>query len=367
MNRTELLAYLKSLSGTGRMLSGQHCDESDPQGSYDALVKPLPAVPAILGGSPRVGQADDLSPNETLFSILGDHATNNGIIMLEAHFANPYLPVNEQSIGSAWLSGPKPDLTNLAASYGVSPSYLAFWAQVDRLIDGIKTLPDNAMIIIRLLHEANGSWFWWGYDAQQPDKATQQINLLTRLKTYIQPKIKQNPLWMHAGSGLSWFAPTDFGRPDWVDVVGASLYRDELDWIHPDDLASLKATGKPIFLSEVGPDVSHAQPGNWDTTKILSVDPQIVGWQTWQDYTDPTNGHLLIAAVQNQNFQSLYRNPRTVTLSGLNTSVAPPPQPPTPPQPAPSPTPDPAPVPPLPSPSSLGSPNPFPRFLGPLN
>lgn len=365
MNRTELLNYLKGLPNVGA-LSGQHLDESDPQGSYNRLVASLPDVPAILGASPRVGASDDLSPNQTLFSILGDHATNGGIVMLEAHFANPWLPTNQQSIGSAWLSGTKPDLTVLAQTSGVTPAYLNFWAQVDRLVDLIKTLPDNALIILRLLHENNGAWFWWGVDNPLvAGKDVQQIKLYKQLQSYINAKVKQNPLWMHSGTALSYYAPCSYGRPDTVDLVGASLYRDALDWIHPQDLTDLKATGKPVFLSEAGPDVSKPQPGSWDTTKLLNVDKSVVGWQTWQDYTDPTNGHLLIAAVQNKNWQTLYADSHTVTRSKLPTSVTPQPPTPTPPTPVPSP-PNPAPVPPLPSPSSPTPPNPLPRFYGPL-
>lgn len=341
MNRTEFLTYLKNLP-PGNHLSGQHLDESDPQGSYNRLVSPLPDVPAILGASPRVGASDDQSPNKTLFSILADHATKGGVVMLECHFANPFLPTSQQSIGSAWLSDPHPDLTQLSPPTGVSPAYLAFWAQVDRFIDLIKTLPDNTLLILRLLHEANGEWFWWGYDPRIADQNARQVALYTQLQKYITPKIKQNPLWMHSGSGMSYYAPCDYGRPDWVDLVGASLYRDQLDWIHQEDLDSMRATGKPMFLSEAGPDVSKKQSGNWDTTQLYSKVPlSIVGWQTWQGYTDPTNGYLHLAAVENLNWQNLYIHPSTITRSGLPKSVTPPPTPPTP-----------APFPPVPAPAN---------------
>jgi hypothetical protein len=97
LNRTEFLNYLKGLPATGKALSGQHLDESDPQGSYNRLVAPLPDVPVILGGSPRVGQNDDQRPNATLLSIMADHATKGGVVELECHFANPWLPTPQPS------------------------------------------------------------------------------------------------------------------------------------------------------------------------------------------------------------------------------------------------------------------------------
>lgn len=353
MNRTEFLNYLKSLPVTGKALSGQHLDESDPQGSYDRLVKPLPDVPVILGGSPRVGQNDDQRPNGTLLSILGDHASKGGVVTLECHFANPWLPVDQQSIGSAWLSGPKPDLRVLSTIGGVTPPYLAFWAQVDRWIDQIKTLPDNTLLILRLLHEANGEHFWWGYDPNIPDQDQRQINLYKRLRDYITPKIKQYPLWVHSGTAASWYAPVSYGRPAWVDLVGCSHYQNELGtFIHPEDLTSLEQDGRPVLYMETGPDDSKVQPGNWDCMQLVTARPSnVVGWQMWQGYTRDPNGYLNLAAVENQNWQSLYRSPFTVTRSSFVATNS------TPPTSLPTPTP----VNPQPS-TRLGTPDPFPIF-----
>ena len=366
MNRTEFLTYLKGLPATGKALSGQHLDESDPQGSYDALVKPLPDVPAILGGSPRVGQNDDQRPNETLLSILGDHATHGGVVTLECHFANPWLPDQQQSIGSAWLPGSKPDLRILSAQYGVTPAYLAFWAQVDRWIDQIKTLPDNTLLILRLFHEANGEHFWWGYDPAIPDQDQRQIALYLRVKNYVTAKIKQYPLWVHSGTAASWYAPVSYGRPDWVDLVGCSLYSNDLSFIHPQDLTDLQNDGRPVLFMETGPDDSKPQPGNWDCNQLVTKRPSnVVGWQTWQGFTTSQNGYLHLAAVENQNWKSLYQSPHTITRSALPTTTVDPHPLPTPPVAAPSP--NPVPAPPLPSPSFLtGVPNPFPNLYSPL-
>jgi mannan endo-1,4-beta-mannosidase len=325
VNKQQFLTYLGLIKGR-QALSGQHItNDASTQDSYNTLIKPLPHVPAMLGVTPKVGQGDDLTYNPVLLGLAATHTDAGGVLIVDCHFADPWLPAGQQNIASAWVANPeaaKPDLGQLSGSYSVSAPYLAFWSQVDRLTDFLNALPPNALVILRLLHEGNGTWFWWGADTGNLDvQETKQLALHNALYTYVTKRVKKSLVWMHAASGESYYAPAAYARPDFVDLVGCSLYDNALQWVHSDDFASMINTGKPVFLSEAGPSESVPQTGTWDTRALLNIDPRIVGWQCWQG-SGGQYGYMHLGLAENQHAADTLCNPRTINLDSLPAGLA---------------------------------------------
>jgi mannan endo-1,4-beta-mannosidase len=325
VNKQQFLTYLSDIKGK-QALSGQHiANDASTTDSYNQFIAALPHVPAMLGVTPKVGQGDDLTYNPVVLALAAAHTDAGGVLIVDCHFADPWLPSGQQNIASAWVPNPeaaKPDLSQLSASFSVSAPYLAFWSQVDRLTDFLNALPPSALVILRLLHEGNGTWFWWGADSGNlASQEAKQLALHTALYAYVNKRVKKSLVWMHAASGESYYAPAAYARPSFVDLVGCSLYDNNLTWVHSDDFTSMINTGKPVFLSEAGPSEAVPQTGTWDTRTLLNIDPRIVGWQCWQG-SGGEYGYMHLGLAENLHAADTLNSPRTVNLDTLPETVA---------------------------------------------
>ncbi len=320
------LNYLKQLPSRKdkRALSGQHLPEwADAQDAITKFIDPLPAKPSLLGGTIRVGEDDDKSQVQSHIDALNAHSQAGGIVLLDIHPPSPWAPAGQRHIGNAWVDGslPKPDLSKLLLVAEDSEAKTVWWNFVKEVVKFFKALRSDSVIIFRPFHEANGEHFWWGFDHQNGTTQEQKLKALTDdLRRVFEYENLNNVLWMHCGAGASWYAPNKWGRVEWVDIVGATVYHNEFKFIHPEDYQDLLATKKPIILGEVGPDVSKPQPGNWDSSTITrmlkTTYPKVVGWQGWHGW-DINGTFLHVAPTENLKYTELYNNTWTVNLTDL--------------------------------------------------
>jgi mannan endo-1,4-beta-mannosidase len=317
------LAYLNSLTSRSdkRVLTGQHLPEweSAADGTTDYA-----RGQAILGTVALTGADDSYAFQAGLADRMAQQLNAGGLVLMDMHPANPTARAGSRTISSAWVSNAsaaKPSLPALYASAPASSARTAWWAEVDRLVAFLNRLPVGATIAFRPFHESNGSYFWWGMDRTVPNatRSAQLVQLTTDLRDYVTAHVTTvKILWMHDCNALDWDSACSFGRPSWVDLVGADLYSNTLTMPnkYSDTYADLVATGKPILFGEVGPDDTTPNGGTWDSTTIInrirSTFPKVVGWQGWHE----TNGAML-NPVENQNSAQLFADPWSVQLADI--------------------------------------------------
>jgi mannan endo-1,4-beta-mannosidase len=289
MHSTDCMAYLKQIVGH-RLLTGQHLVSNwqDPRTSYEELVEELPVVPAMLGTTILTGAEDSESYNSAGAEVMARHTRAGGILVLDIHPPSPWSA--DQSISSAWVPGDnqessKQELTALL--YG-SRKPARRWAEIRTRIDKyLGALPVDGVVIFRPLHEAGGRHFWWGQDAKNPKRSETGVRALyDNLRNYLAPR-HRNVLWGWS-AGMSWYAPLTYGLPSRFDIIGATLYADDLTF--PDkfgsDYRALRGTGKPVMLFETGAARQPSEPTFDARRYVAGVHrryPAVIGVQVWQD------------------------------------------------------------------------------------
>lgn len=286
MKSADLVPYLTSLRGTA-WLAGQQLPSDDRTPTPAQLMSGMPVPPAIIGANVPVGDTDAHPVDAAVQKILTAHAQLGGIIELCWHPPNWFGSITD--ISGAWVSNvnaPKPDLTTLLS--GTSTARAKYLRYIQRLIAYIKTLPPDAVVIVRAYHEAGGTWFAWGRDVTNPARSEAGVKAIW-VDTMRQIKAAcPNVLGAFSGA-MAWFSPILYGYPgSMVDVVGTSLYSSTVEFANgATDYNDLVTTGKPVVLFEFGPDPDAAPPAGWDSTQLLTAMatryPKLVGAIAWLD------------------------------------------------------------------------------------
>lgn len=323
-NNKKFLDYLKSLPlrGDKRCLTGQHLPEwANAYDAVDNYLEKLNQYPAIIGNTIKTGFNDDVIHLNSHLDVLSKFAQIGGILLLDIHPANPWN--SEGHIGTAWVQDQetKPNLDELLLLAPNSDAKQNWWNQVYRLIDVLNNLPSDATIIFRPFHEANGKHFWWGYNPKNMDQENKLLRLTDDLRRVFEWE-GQKVIWAHSGTAQSWFAPVKWGRPSWVDIVGATVYDNGVVFKDDREYYELLATYKPVLISEIGPTVAEniEQPGNWDSSQITkslkTKYPKVIGWQAWHGWE--RNGKWLhVAPSENLNSTMPFTNSWSVNVEDL--------------------------------------------------
>ncbi|ONI73140.1 hypothetical protein ALI144C_45180 [Actinosynnema sp. ALI-1.44] len=256
-----------------RVVCGQQLDDITAA-SYDhiveALVKRTGKYPAMLGVSVR----DDWKRSDS--RILTDHWRRGGLVTVDIHPSNPWIPGG--GANSAWVADAKarkPDLRALLATSDSSPQRAAWRAQLERVGDLVEELgAAGIVVLLRPLHEGNGSWFWWGQD--MPTRKTFARDLYRDVFFYIsETRRLHNVLWVYS-PGASWdgAALSYYPGDEYVDMVCPSRYDDEMLMLGDrkgqspyNDYKDILTTGKPLGFSECGPE--KKRDGSWDSRLIV--------------------------------------------------------------------------------------------------
>ena len=196
-----------------------------------------------------------------------------------------------------------------------SPTFNKWYAELDRIATGLEELQKAGVVVLwRPMQEMNGSWFWWG-SKSSPDNPEHYKKVFRDMFNYFTYEKKLNNLiWVysiavHCGresmKDPSYYYPGD----EYVDIVGTNVYESEGYKIC--DYEAIKAIGKPVALTECGPDHSKMD-GTFDNTLMLKAikdhAQDIIYWTTWHDWPD----HY-VSMVSNQNAKKLLEDPWVIT------------------------------------------------------
>lgn len=180
--------------------------------------------PAIYGfdlGRIELGWPHNLDsvPFEKTRQFIREAYDRGGVITLSWHLNNPLTG------GSAWDN--KPGAVPSILPGGSRNALYTIW--LDRVAEFIKSLKgsngENIPVILRLFHELNGSWFWWGKNQNSPDDIKQlwrytihylktEKNIHSLLYAYNTDKFNSGEEYMerYPGDGL-------------IDILGFDIYQ----------------------------------------------------------------------------------------------------------------------------------------------
>ncbi|GAB3911587.1 mannan endo-1,4-beta-mannosidase [Kibdelosporangium lantanae] len=308
-----LLRWFRELPNrkTRRVVSGQQIDALTVA-SYDQFVEKLAnrtkKYPALVG----VTVQDAWNRTDTRF--LADHWRQGGLVCVDIHPTNPWNPTG--GANSAWVSdatAAKPDLRSLLATSDASAQRTAWRAQLERLGDLVESLAQaGVVVLLRPLHESNGSWFWWGQD--MTTKKTNARDLYRDIFYYVtETRRLHNVLFVYS-PGASWDAPSMeyYPGPEFVDMVSPSRYDDGLQMLTSpnDDYKDILTSGKPVGFGECGP--STKLDGSWDARTIInrirSTYPMMTWFNVWHGWE-----HKVMELVSDQHTEELMNDPWVIT------------------------------------------------------
>lgn len=157
-------------------------------------------------------------------------------------------------------------------------------ADLDKVAEGLRQMREHGVVVLwRPFHEMNGDYFWWG----KRDKETFKAVWREMFRYLSVEKSLDNLLWVYSPKDDQGEHADYYPGDDVVDIVGFDAYHTDLDGMQ--GYEALEALGKPMALTEYGPDgalviVPIIQP-NIDyselITSIRAKFPKLTYWFSW--------------------------------------------------------------------------------------
>lgn len=324
-----LLAWTRSLANRNsrRVVLGQQVwSWGDPNDKYfiDRLKTLTGRRPAMIGSGYHTGWKDSNLPP------LLRHWDRGGLVTFEWHPADPWRGGGEETAwvnngaGARAADAPKNDLRRLLADAPASPAKTKWQTERAKMADVLTQLADHGVVVIlRLLHEQNGSWFWWGQDVTT--RHTAVVDLYRDTARYLRDDRGLHNLLYCFSPAPSWDGKATQYYPgdSEVDLVGPTRYHDTLKLLGPelrgeenhDDWVSLRGLGKPIGYGEFGPDPTR--DGRWDSrtllTRLRENYPQMVWAHSWHGWDN-----LKVELVAQRHISDLMNDPLIITLETID-------------------------------------------------
>jgi mannan endo-1,4-beta-mannosidase len=258
--------------------------------------------PAIIGlDFMHCNRNYDWYDNEQPIKDAKSYWDNNGIPVLIWHWRDPSRTTEEfYTKNSNKPSGTTFDISQINDSN--SEGYKAMLADIDWVSGQLKKLQEqNVPVIWRPLHEAAGTWFWWGAKGAQPCKKLYQL-MYDRMVNYHGLR---NLIWVwtREPNDEPWY-PGD----EYVDIVGRDIYK---TGDHTSQLEEFKAMNtlyggkKMIAITECG-----SMP---DAANLVADKAPWAWYMTWYgDFVRSSTYNSL--TLWKKNFASPY----VVTLDEMN-------------------------------------------------
>ena len=184
-----------------------------------------------------------------------------------------------------------------------SNAYKAMVEDIDKVAGYLKELQDAGVAVLwRPVHEASGTWFWWGYKGAGPFKLLYKL-IFDRLTTHHH---LNNLIWVWNSEGAD---PEWYPGDEYVDIIGRDFYYNNLQVNHAsligefEKLKDLFGTKKMIALSENG---SVPFPEN------LMEDG--AGWSFFM----PWNGDFVTQANTPSDWQHIMNHSYVITLEDMS-------------------------------------------------
>lgn len=286
--KAEVLAYIAGMKEKGTVLSGQHCGDGDNIAIYyntmmTGLYNLTGKYAAILGADYGYKANNNLT---TINTKLIEHWKAEGLVTISWHADNPYMA----GYDCRWNSVENKATINfngLLKSAGSSIARTNYRTELEKVAVGLQALKNAGVVVIwRPFHEMNANWFWWGINEYNGKQTNVQayINLWKDMyDTFVDDYGLTNLIWVYSPNSFSsWTAPVKAYYPGsaYVDLVGEDVYS-AVGGLP--DYAELSSFGKPIVVTECGP--NSANYGKYDESAMVA---NIVGkacyflqWHSW--------------------------------------------------------------------------------------
>jgi len=201
-----------------KILSGQQ-EESD-----------INYIKNITGKTPAVGHFDfmDYSPSRIQFGanpagnaekMINWSKRTNGLVSISWHWNAPTDLINEEP-DKLWWSGfyTRATTFDIQATLADTSSerYHLLLRDMDAIAVQLKKFQNEGIPVLwRPLHEASGTWFWWGAKGHEAYIKLWRL-MVSRFRDYHQI---HNLIWVYTTGDPQWY-PGD----DWVDIVSHDIY-----------------------------------------------------------------------------------------------------------------------------------------------
>jgi hypothetical protein len=268
------LCYLYQAYGD-RILAGQEENNDDDGMNY---------IYANTGKYPAIRAFDvnnSMAPTQCVA-----HSKNNGLCMFGYHMGI----VNGDGYQSAMT---KTDI-NMLLTEG-STYNQTFKTRLDNVARMVQTVQDaDGVAIMRLFHEAGGTWFWWSMEggAQYVRVYTYAFNYLTLTKGL------RNMIWLLPYDGSP--DPSFYPGKSVVDIGGADIYAGNGNYDPQNALykkcIAVFGSSMPIALHECGPIPDPAQ--------LMTTGTHWVFFNVWTApyYQSPSNSVSHLQSVYTSSY-----------------------------------------------------------------
>lgn len=173
---------------------------------------------------------------------------NNGIVAISWHWCVPKDMVSNTDNFAFYTSETTFDVSKISDIN--SAEYKLMLKDIDIISGYLKALKSkNIPVLWRPLHEASGTWFWWGAKGAEPCKALWK--LMFERMTVHHGLDNLIWVWTSEGNDADWY-PGD----EYADIIGMDIYRQ--DDVHASQIARFNqlktnvSNKKMIALSECG-------------------------------------------------------------------------------------------------------------------
>ena len=294
-----VLQYLYDLPNRGdnRFLTGQFGGFGDGQ-TVTLAAQHFEEATRALGGQPALTGWDLWNTDQSIFQSIEEAQQwaaryPRPLFTASVHFRNPWTGGGSadnngwRTQAPTWTRFPITELVNTNTAAGAT-----YHKWLDELAAGLQWFEDRGRVVLwRPFHEMNGGWFWW--TPRTTDAA--QFHALWRhmFDYFARVKGLDNLLWVYAPNvGFRDF-DTFYPGAQYVDVIGLDYYK-PLETAQPQlntvgEYSWAVATGKPVYLSELG--MRPSSGAGWNTytydyagflPHLRAQYPRLVGALHWE-------------------------------------------------------------------------------------
>jgi mannan endo-1,4-beta-mannosidase len=301
-NKTKqtVLNYIAGMKNNWQIISGQQCGDGDEiatgYGTFmDGLYNLTAKYPAICGADYGYKVNNLNTINQKLIS----HWNAGGLVAISWHADYPWASGYNSRYNSVTYKNTI-NFNALTKRAGASSAKTNYRNELHNVATALQALKNAGVIVIwRPFHEMNSDYFWWGinaYNNQQTNTAAYKNFWIDLYNTLRWDYGLDNLIWVFSSDvNMSWNANLTAYYPgnDYVDLVGEDVYSPVGDI---PDYNTLTSFGKPVVLSECGPDA--ATYGNYDVrTMVEKVKGKACYFLQWHSF-----GNAKIAIKDNKRY-----------------------------------------------------------------
>lgn len=199
---------------------------------------------------------------QSAVSQLTDFVKSGGFVTITDHWLTPTTNIANASAGGA--NNSRGVLTR-AQYYEVMTAGTTlnknFLDELKIKANFLKMLRENGVpVIYRPLHEANGSWFWWGIHAEQGITGADVAKLYQYVERYFtETNGLDNILWEFctAINGNQDVLCNWYPGDKYVDILSLDWYLPNLDYRYFNEKMTTECGKKPFAMSEFGGDGNY--------------------------------------------------------------------------------------------------------------